>query len=46
MLYIGVVANEFEKSNGNNDDLQNFADTTLPKLQMHLDSANSIASHY
>ena len=35
-----------EVSNGNNNDLQNFADTTLPKLQMHLDRANSIASRY
>jgi putative membrane protein len=35
-----------EGSNGNNNDLQNFADTTLPKLQMHLDRATSIASRY
>jgi putative membrane protein len=31
---------------GNNVDLRNFADTTLPKLQMHLDMADSIATRY
>lgn len=35
-----------EGTSGNNTNFKNFADTTLPKLQMHLDSANSIASHY
>lgn len=35
-----------ESSNGNNGDLKNFSDTTLPKLQMHLDRADSIAARY
>ncbi len=35
-----------EGSNGNNKDLKNFADTTLPKLQMHFDRADSIATRY
>src|SRR4051812_9599845 len=35
-----------EGTSGNNTNFRNFADTTLPKLKMHLDSANSIASHY
>lgn len=35
-----------ESTAGNNTDLGNFADTTLPKLQMHLDSANAIAASY
>lgn len=35
-----------EGSSGNNVDLKNFADTTLPKLQMHLDMANNLAASY
>ena len=35
-----------EGTGGNNGDLHNYADTTLPKLQMHLDLANSIDSTY
>jgi putative membrane protein len=35
-----------EVNSGNNLDLRNFADTTLPKLQMHLNMADSIASKY
>ena len=35
-----------EQTSGNNTDLGNFADTTLPKLQMHLAHANSIDSTY
>ena len=35
-----------ETNGGNNVDLKNFADTTLPKLQMHLDLANTIATRY
>ena len=35
-----------EGNSGNNGDLVNYADTTLPKLQMHLDLANSIDSTY
>jgi putative membrane protein len=35
-----------EENGGNNTDLKNFADTTLPKLQMHLDSANAIVTNY
>ena len=35
-----------EGSNGNNNDLKNFADSTLPKLQMHLVRADSIAARF
>lgn len=35
-----------EGNAGNNIDLKNFADTTLPKLQMHLTLADSIAATY
>ncbi|TKK69799.1 DUF4142 domain-containing protein [Ilyomonas limi] len=35
-----------EENGGNNTDLKNFADSTLPKLQMHLDSANTIVANY
>jgi len=35
-----------EGTAGNNTDLKNFADSTKPKLQMHLDSANAIAASY
>src|SRR5206468_3368718 len=35
-----------ETNSGNNTDLKTFADTTLPKLQMHLVRADSISARF